>query len=93
MSATRRDDLVRLVGAAHDAVTGLPYDTDAVALYRRAAAHAEQVWPGALGLAVAGVLAIAAERRESTRIRGILGEHNTTLALALAVLARPLDQP
>lgn len=82
-------DLHRLTTAAYHAVHHLPYDTDLMDLYRRAAERAEQVWPGQLGTAVAGVLALAAEERRVAGVRGILGERNTTMALALAVLAHP----
>lgn len=81
-----RDDLIRLVGLAHDATQHLPDTTSAVQLYLDAARAAEARFPGPIGVAVAGVLAIAAETRRVNRLGGNLGEHRTTIALALAVL-------
>lgn len=86
-------DLIRLITAAHHATEDLAHDVQAVELYRAAALAAESQIPGPLGLAVAGVLAIAAEHRRVQRLRGNLGEHRTTLALALAVLAMEKAPP
>ena len=80
-------DLVRLVTVAHHATEHLAHDVQAVELYHAAALAAERQIPAPLGAAVAGVLAIAAELRRVTRLRGNLGEHRTMLALALAVIA------
>lgn len=81
-----REELARLVGLAHDATKHIASEVSAVQLYRDAAAVAEQRLPGPLGVAVAGVLAIAAETRRVRGLNGILGEHHTMLSLAVAVL-------
>jgi hypothetical protein len=81
-----REELARLVGLAHDATKHIASEVSAVQLYLDAAAVAEQRIPGPLGVAVAGVLAIAAESRRIRRLSGSLGEHRPTLALAVAVL-------
>ncbi len=88
MSGPAHDDLVRLVGATHEAVAHLPHNTDAVALYRSAAVRAEEVLPGPVGTAVAAVLAVEAAGARSFTI---LGASNPMLALAVAVLG--LDPP
>lgn len=81
-------DLTRLLSVAHERVAHVRHDVDAVALYREAARAAERL-SGPLGVAVAGVLAEAAERRRMTGLRGHLGCSNTMTALALAVLDGP----
>lgn len=83
--------LLRLLDAAHRAVAGLPHDTDACALYRRAAGVAQARLPDPLALSVAGVLALAAENRRVSGVCGALGADTTMLALALAVLADEQD--
>lgn len=83
---TDREELARLTGLAHDAVQHIASSVSAVKLYRDAAAVAEQRILGPLGVAVAGVLAIAAESRRVRGLNGILGEHETMLSLAVAVL-------
>lgn len=80
------EELARLVGLAHDATKHIAPQVSAVQLYRDAVAVAEQCIPGPLGVAVAGVLAIAAESRLISGLNGSLGEHKSTLALAVAVL-------
>lgn len=75
-----------LLTAAHEAARRIPHGTHAVTLYRRASAAAADIVPGPLGLAIAGVLEIAALNRELTGLAGVLGEHNAMLSLALAVL-------
>jgi hypothetical protein len=87
------ENLVRLVAAAHDATAHVASGVSAEQLYREAAGIAEQRIPGPLGTAVAGVLAVAAESRRVRRLRGSLGEHRTTMALALAVLGQLPDEP
>jgi methylglyoxal synthase len=82
-----REQLIRLTDAAHQATIALPHDTDARALYVRAATAAEQTLPVPMNLAVAAVLAVAAEHRRVSGVRGSLGESHAMLALALAVLA------
>lgn len=84
-------DLGRLVDAAHAATRIVDSRISARQLYDEAAAVAEQRIPGPLGTAVAGVLAIAAEHRRVSGLRGSLGEHKTTLALAIAVLEQLPD--
>lgn len=86
------ENLVRLVAAAHDATAHVASGVSAEQLYREAAHAAEQRIPGPLGTAVAGVLAVAAESRRVRRLRGNLGEHRTTMALALAVLGQLPDE-
>lgn len=85
-------DVLRLLDAAHDATRRIDPQTSARRLYLDAASVAERRIPGPLGTAVAGVLAIAAESRRVSRLAGNLGEHKTTLALAIAVLELP-DTP
>lgn len=80
------EHLARLLGLAHDVTQHIDSQVSAVQLYRDAAAVAEQRIPGPLGVAVAGVLAVAAESRRVSGLRGILGERETTLSLAVAVL-------
>ncbi len=77
--------LARSLDAAHQATRQLPTDADVCALYGDAADRAEEVWPGALGVAIAGVLRLAREHRLASGLRGTLGEPLTTLALAIAV--------
>jgi hypothetical protein len=79
-------NLTRLLTGAHDAVQHLPYDTDAVSLYRRAADRAELLWPDPFGRALAATLALAAHEREASGLRGMLGLPHPVIALALAVL-------
>lgn len=81
--------LHRLLGEAHDAARGINLTTDAGELYRDAAAVAEQRIAGPLGVAVAGVLAMAAEHRRASGMRGALGADLTMLALATRVLEHP----
>ncbi len=82
-----REELIRLITVAHRAIRQLASGTDARQLYRDAAATAERTIPGPVGAGVAGVLAMAAEQRRISGMSGCLGEQNTTLALAVAVLA------
>lgn len=93
MSTTDREELSRLVGLAHDATAHIGFRTSAVQLYLDGSRAAERVIPGPLGVAIAGVLAMAAEERRAARIGGIMGERNTTLALALAVLELAVSTP
>lgn len=87
-------ELIRLVDAARVTTDGVRLDVDAVRLYRDAALVAEQRIDDPLGTAVAGVLAMAAERRRVAGVAGAVGEHRTMLALALRVLElRPEDGP
>lgn len=85
MSA-ERDALVRLVGLAHEATRHVSHRTSVLQLYRDASDVAEQRLPGSLGVAVAAVLAIAAEQRRLSRIGGSLGADRSMMALAVAVL-------
>jgi hypothetical protein len=55
-------------------------------LYRDASAVAERRLPGLLGIAVAAVLATAAEQRRLSEVSGSLGADQSTMALAVAVL-------
>jgi hypothetical protein len=87
MSA-EHDALVRLVGLAHDATRHISHRTSALQLYRDASNVAEQWLPGALGVAIAAVLATAAERRRLSGIAGSLGADRSMMALAIAVLER-----
>jgi hypothetical protein len=86
-TALRRGELARLVDTAHEATVHLAPATSAVALYLEASSVAEARIPGPLGTAVAGVLAIAAEQRIASGLRGNLGEHRTMLNLATQVLS------
>jgi hypothetical protein len=88
-----RAELCRLIDAAHSRVVGLVASTSAVQLYLDAARVAEQRIPGPVGTAVAGVLAVAAESRRLSGLRGVLGESEITLALAVAVLGMRSDTP
>lgn len=90
---TDRQQLDRLVDHAHAVTKHISGSTSAVQLYTDAARIAEQRISGAIGTAVAGVLAIAAESRRVSGLRGSLGEHRTTLALAVAVLESAVDAP
>lgn len=75
--------------AAHGQTLAFEVGVSARHLYDAAAAVAERRIPGPLGVAVAGVLAVAAESRRVRGLAGSLGEHKTTLALAIAVLELP----
>lgn len=86
--STDRAELSRLLTLAHDAVAHIGFRTDAVQLYLDGSRAAERVIPGPLGVAIAGVLALAAQERCAARIGGVMGERSTTLALAVAVLER-----
>lgn len=83
--------LLRLLAAAHDTAGGIALAVDAAALYQAAATAAEQRIPGPLGVAVAGVLAMAAEHRRASGMRGALGANLSMLALAQRVLEHPPD--
>lgn len=87
MVAASDPDLVRLLDAAHHATKGMDSSVQAIELYRAAALVAERLVPAPIGVAVAGVLAIAAEHRRASGMRGNLGADKTMLALACAVLA------
>ena len=63
--------------------------TPAADLYDRAAVLAEHRLPAPLGVAVAGVLAMAAHERRVAELGGCLGASKVMLALALAVLELP----
>lgn len=89
----RQQQLMRLADHAYLATRHIDSSVSAEELYTDAASIAEQRIPGALGTAVAGVLAIAAENRRVSRLRGSLGEHHTMLALAVAVLESAVDTP
>ena len=88
-----RAELCRLIDAAHDVAVHIDASVSAVQLYLDAARVAEQRIPGPVGTAVAGVLAVAAEDRRLSGLRGVLGEQKTTLALAVAVLGSLPDTP
>jgi len=85
MSA-ERDALVRLVGLTHEATRHVSHRTNVVQLYRDASAVAERRFPGPLGIAVAAVLATAAEHRRLSGVGGSLGADQPMMALAVAVL-------
>lgn len=85
MSA-ERDALVRLVGLTHDATMHVSHRASVVQLYLDASGVAERRLPGPLGVAVAAVLATAAERRRLSGVGGSLGADRPTMALAVAVL-------
>jgi hypothetical protein len=82
MSA-EHDALVRLVGLTHDATRHISHRASVAQLYRDASDVAEQKLPGPLGVAVAAVLATAAERRRLSGIGGSLGADRPTMALAI----------
>lgn len=86
MTADDRDEWTRLVGLAHDATRHLSHRTSALQLYRDARDRAEQRLPGPLGVAVACVLAEAAELRRLSGVGGCLGANKAAMALAIAVL-------
>jgi hypothetical protein len=86
-TALRRGELAGLDDAAYEHTAHLDPRASAVALYLEASAAAEQRITGPLGTAIAGVLAIAAEQRIASGLRGNLGEHRTMLALATQVLS------
>jgi hypothetical protein len=90
MSA-EHDALVRLIELTHDATMHIPHNTSVVQLYRDASDVAEQRLPGPLGIAIAAVLATAAERRWQSGVGGSLGADRPTMALAIAVLERVGD--
>jgi hypothetical protein len=83
---SEHDALVRLVGLTHDATRHVSHLTNVVELYRDASDVAEQRLPGPLGVAVAAVLATAAEHRRLSGVGGSLGADQPTMALAVAVL-------
>lgn len=85
MSA-EHDALIRLVRLTRDATKHVSHSTSVLQLYRDASAVAERRLPGLLGIAVAAVLATAAERRRLSEISGSLGADQPTMALAIAVL-------
>lgn len=78
--------LARLVGLTHDATKHISHRTSVVQLYRDASDVAERRLPGPLGIAVAAVLAAAAEHRRLSGVGGSLGADQPTMALAVAVL-------
>ena len=86
MANTEHDALVRLVGLTHDATKHVFHRTSVVQLYRDASDAAERRWPGPLGVAIAAVLATAAERRRLSGVGGSLGADRSMMALAIAVL-------
>lgn len=86
MPDPRTAQLRRLLNHAHDTAGDIGYAEDAAALYQDATDVAEQRIPGPLGVAVAGVLAMAAEHRRASGARGALGADLTMLALARRVL-------
>jgi hypothetical protein len=85
MSA-EHDALVRLVRLTHDATRHVSHCTSVLQLYRDASDAAERRLPEPLGVAVAAVLATAAERRRLSGVSGSLGADQSTMALAVAVL-------
>lgn len=88
-----REEFGRLVGLAHDATKHLSAYASALDLYRDARDVAEERLPGLLGIAVACVLAGAAEHRRQSPIGGSLGANKSTMALAIAVLEMVPDAP
>jgi hypothetical protein len=84
--SAEHDALVRLVGLIHDATRHVSYRISAVQLYRDASDVAELRLPGPVGVAVAAVLAIAAERQRLSGVGGSLGAERPMMALAVAVL-------
>jgi hypothetical protein len=84
--SVEHDALVRLVGLTHDATKHISHRTSVLQLYRDASAVAERRLPGLLGIAVAAVLATAAEHRRLSGVGGSLGADQSTMALAVAVL-------
>lgn len=78
--------LVRLLGLTHDAIAHVSHRASVLQLYHDASNVAEQRLPGSLGVAVAAVLATAAERRRLSGVGGSLGADQPTMALAIAVL-------
>lgn len=88
--ATRSEEpaqrLVCLLGLTHDATAHVSHLTSVLQLYHDASNVAEQRLPGPLGVAVAAVLATAAERRRLSGVGGSLGADQPTMALAIAVL-------
>jgi hypothetical protein len=85
--SAEHDALVRLVGLTHEATRHISHRASALQLYRDARDVAEQRLPGPLGVAVATVLAIAAENRRLSGLSGSLGADRSMMALAVAVLA------
>lgn len=83
---------MRLVKHAYVVTGHIDSSVSAEELYTDAALVAEQ-HGGAIETAVAGVLAIAAENRRLSGLRGNLGEPHTMLALAVAVLESAVDVP
>lgn len=79
-------ELSRLPTIAHEATEHVAHNVDAAQLFEEGARAAERL-PEPLGVAVAGVLALAAYERRLTGLRGSLGASKTTMALALAALA------
>lgn len=88
-----RGAFVVLSKHAHHATRHIAPLDSAVQLYRAARDAAQQRIPGPLGVAVAGVLADGAYRRGLSGHAGSLGEPETLLALAAAVLALPEGTP
>jgi ribosomal protein S12 methylthiotransferase accessory factor YcaO len=84
--SAEHDALVRLAGLTHDTTRHVSHRTSVLQLYREASDVAEQRLPGPLGVAVAAVLATAAEHRRLSGVGGSLGADQSTMALALAVL-------
>jgi hypothetical protein len=85
-------ELLRLLGAVHDLVDErLPPGADARQLYGSAAAVAERVLPGPVGVAVAATLALAAHQRRNAGLGGCLGESHASLALAVLDAGREAD--
>ncbi len=79
-------ELTRRLAGAHEATRHVAYNVDAVQLFTEGARAAEHL-PEPLGVAVAGVLAMAAYERSLTGRQGSLGASEPTMALALAALA------
>jgi hypothetical protein len=84
--STENYELARLVGLTSDATKHVSHRTSVLQLYRDASAVAERRLPGLLGIAVAAVLATAAEHRRLAGVGGALGADQPTMALAIAVL-------
>jgi hypothetical protein len=79
-------DLQRLLDIAHERTHHLPAKTPLRDLYQRAAHHAERCIDGALGIAIAGVLVMEAERLRVAHWDSPLGQSKVMLSLALATL-------
>lgn len=84
--STEDDALVRLLDLTHNATRHISHRASVLQLYRDASHVAEQRIPGPLGVAIAAVLATAAELRRLSGVGGSLGADHPTMALAVAVL-------